>query len=141
MEFLMRTRSDETNMAVTIKISRSDGQWTALVPKAKGFVAWSPSLKRLRRHVDVGLREFYPELATQKRREIIDLPAGSRRLLEGLARAERQAMRAQRKVADLRQRTSCRLRAKLRISVREVGDLMGLSGARVQQLIEGDKSK
>jgi len=68
-------------MALTIKISRSDRQWTAEVPKAKGLVAWSPSLKRLRKHVDVALREFYPELASQERREVIAVSLASALLL------------------------------------------------------------
>ena len=123
-------------MALTIKISRSDGQWTAHVPKAKGLIAWSPSLKRLRKHVDVALREFYPELANEERRELIDLPADTRALLKGLAKAERAADRAARKAATMRRQTSRRLRSKLRISVREVGDLMGLSGTRAHQLLE-----
>jgi hypothetical protein len=127
-------------MALTIKISRSDRQWTAEVPRAKGLVAWSPSLNRLRKHVDVALREFYPELASKERREVIDLPAETRALLKGLAKAERDAERATRKAAALRRRASQRLRAKLQLSVREVGDLMGLSGSRAHQLLD-DRSK
>lgn len=127
-------------MALTIKISRSDGQWTAAVPKAKGLLAWSPSLKRLRKHVDVALREFYPELASEERREVIDLPAETRALLKGLAKAEREAERATRKAAALRRRASRRLQSKLQISVREVGDLMGLSGSRAHQLLDDRKT-
>jgi hypothetical protein len=127
-------------MALTIKISRSDGQWTAVVPKAKGLLAWSPSLKRLRKHVDVALREFYPELASEERREVIDLPAETRALLKGLAKAEREAERATRKAAALRRRASQRLRSKLQLSVREVGDLMGLSGSRAHQLLDDRKT-
>lgn len=122
-------------MALTIKISRSDGQWVAEVPRAKGLVAWSPSLKRLRKHVEIALREFYPELASETRREVIDLPPDTRTLLKGLAKAERTAERANRKAAELRRRTSQRLRSKLNLSVREVGDLMGLSGSRAHQLL------
>lgn len=127
-------------MALTIKISRSDRQWTAEVPKAKGLLAWSSSLKRLRKHVDVALREFYPDLASEERREIIDLPAQTRALLKGLAKAEKDAERAARKAAVLRRRASQRLRSKLQLSVREVGDLMGLSGSRAHQLLD-DRSK
>ena len=123
-------------MALTIKISRSDRQWTAHVPKAKGLIAWSPSLKRLRKHVDVALREFYPELASEDRREVIDLPAETRALLKGLAKAEKAADQAARRAANMRRQTSQRLRSKLQLSVREVGNLMGLSGTRAHQLLE-----
>jgi len=57
-------------------------------------------------------------------------------LLKDLAKAERAAVRAAKKVAALRRQTSKRLRSKLGISIREVGDLMGVSGARAQQLLE-----
>jgi len=122
-------------MAVTIKIGRSDGQWVAKIPKAKGLIAWSPSLKRLRRHVDGALREFFPELAKQPRREVIDLPAETRSLLKGLAKAEQDAERATKRASALRRQASQRLRTRLGISIREVGDLMGVSGTRAQQLL------
>ena len=128
-------------MTLMIKISRSDRQWTAEVPKAKGLVAWSSSLKRLRKHVDVALREFYPELASHERREVIDLPAATRALLKGLVKAEKDADRAARKAATLRRQASRRLRSKLQLSVREVGDIMGLSGSRAHQLLGDRKAK
>ncbi len=127
-------------MTLLIKISRSDRQWTAHVPKAKGLVAWSSSLKRLRNHVDVALKEFYPELAHQERREVIDLPKETRALLKGLVKAEKEVDRAARRAAALRRQASRRLQTKLQISVREVGDLMGLSGSRAHQLLSERKS-
>ena len=125
-------------MVVTVKISRSERQWVAEVPKAKGLTAWSPSLRRLRRHIDKALGEFYPELATLERREVIDLPKDTQALLKGVAKAERDAQRAAQRAAALRRQASRRLREKLHISVREVGDLMGVSGSRAQQLL-GDR--
>jgi hypothetical protein len=60
-------------MSIIVKISRSSNQWVAEVPKARGFVASSPSLERLRKQVDRGLKEFYPELAGATRREVFEL--------------------------------------------------------------------
>ena len=122
-------------MTLTIKIGRSDGQWVAKIPKAKGLIAWSPSLKRLRRHVDGALREFFPVLAKRPRRELIELPADTRSLLKGLAKAEQKAEQATKRATALRRQASHRLRSRLGISIREVGDLMGVSGTRVQQLL------
>jgi hypothetical protein len=122
-------------MPLTVRIRRSDGQWIAKVPQAKGLIAWSPSLQRLRRHVDGALRKFFPDLAHQPRREVIELPPETKNLLKGLAKAERQAMKASERAASLRRQASRRLRARLGISVREVGDLMGVSGTRAQQLL------
>lgn len=122
-------------MTLTIKIGRSDGQWVAKVPRAKALVAWSPSLKRLRRHVDGALREFFPELADEPRREVIDLPAETRDLLKGLAKADQEAAKATKRAATLRRKASQRLQTRLGISIREVGDLMGVSGTRAQQLL------
>lgn len=123
-------------MTVTIKIRRSEGQWMATVPRAKGFFAWSPSLQRVRRHVDGGLKRFFPELAKQPRREVIELPSETREMLKGLAKAEKQAERATSKAAKMRRTTTQRLRAKLGISIREVGEVLGISGSRAQQLLE-----
>lgn len=123
-------------MAVTIKIQRSEGQWVAKVPKAKDLFAWSPSLARLRRHVDGALKKFYPELAKQPRREVIELPAETKTLLKGLAKAELDMDKAAKRAAELRRKTSRKLRTDLGISIREVGDIMGVSGARAQQLLE-----
>jgi predicted RNase H-like HicB family nuclease len=123
-------------MAITVKISRSDGQWVAEVPRARGFIASSPSLERLRKQVERGLKEFYPEIASDSRREVFDLPEAEI-ILKGLAKAEDAAQRAQKQVASLKKQASQRLRSRLGISVREVGALMGVSGGRVQQLLKG----
>jgi hypothetical protein len=122
-------------VALTIRIERSDGQWVAEIPRAKNLVVWSPSLKRLRSHIDRALREIYPQLASETRREVIELPEGTRTLLKGLTKAEEQATKAAKRAATLRRQASRRLRTKLGLSVREVGDLMGVSGTRVQQLL------
>lgn len=122
-------------MAITVKISRSDGQWVAEVPRARGFIASSPSLERLRKQVERGLKEFYPEIARDSRREVFDLPEAEV-ILKGLAKAEDAAHRAQKQVATLKKQASQRLRSRLGISVREVGALMGVSGGRVQQLLK-----
>jgi hypothetical protein len=122
-------------MSVTVKISRSEKQWVAEVPKAGGFMAWSPSLSRLRRQVDRGLKEFYPRLWKQERKEIFELPAGERALLREVLKAERDAERAHLRADALKRRATRRLRSSLGISVREVGALIGVSGARAQQLL------
>jgi hypothetical protein len=124
-------------MVVTVKISRSEGQWVAEVPRARGFVASSPSLERLRKQVERGLKEFYPEISNETRREIFDLPDEAESILKALERAEDVAQRAQRHVSTMKKRASRRLRARLGISVREVGTLMGVSGGRAQQLLKG----
>jgi len=123
-------------MTIVIKISRSDNQWVAEVPKARGFIASSPSLERLRKQVDRGLREFYPELVDAKRREVFQLPRAAASVLKDLAKADRSARRAQARAPTLRKRASQRLRSRLGISIREVGALMGVSGGRAQQLLK-----
>jgi hypothetical protein len=123
-------------MTITIKISRSSHQWVAEVPRARGFIASSPSLERLRKQIDRGLREFYPELAEAERREVLRLPRAAASVLNDLAKADRTARQAQARASLLRKRASQRLRARLGISVREVGALMGVSGGRAQQLLK-----
>jgi predicted RNase H-like HicB family nuclease len=123
-------------MAVTVKISREDGQWVADVPRAKGLVAWSASLERLRKHVQMALTQGYPALAGQELREVYMLPKGVQTLLDEAKKAERSAESAQKKASQLKRRASRELRERLGISVREVGALMGISGARAHQLLE-----
>lgn len=123
-------------MAITVKISRSDGQWVAEVPRARGFVASSPSLERLRKQVARGLKEFYPEVAKEVRREVFEIPEAEI-ILKDLAKAQDAAQRAQKHVASVQRQATQRLRRRLGISVREVGALMGVSGGRVQQLLKG----
>lgn len=123
-------------MTITVKITRSSGQWVAEVPRARGFVACSPSLERLRKQVDRGLREFYPELAAATRRELFDLPREAEIVLKDLAKAEDAARRAKARASTLRKKASRRLRTHLGISIREVGALMGVSGGRAQQLLK-----
>ena len=122
-------------MVLTVRISRSEGQWVAEVPKARGLFAWSPSLARLRKQVNRALREFYPELAKHERRETFELPAKERALLRDVIESEHEAERARLRAADVKRRASRRLRSRLGISIREVGALMGLSGSRAQQLL------
>lgn len=123
-------------MSIIVKISRSSNQWVAEVPKARGFAASSPSLERLRKQVDKGLKEFYPELAEATRREVFDLPNDAEVVLKGLAKAQDEARRAQARVSTMKKKVSRRLRSRLGISVREVGALMGVSGGRAQQLLK-----
>ena len=101
-------------MKITIRIARSDGQWVAEVPRARHFHANSPSLERLRKQVDFGLREFFPELASLDRREVFELPRAAEDVLRDLAKAEDVARRAQARAAML----------------------MGVSGGRAQQLLK-----
>jgi len=123
-------------VAITVRISRSESQWVAEIPRARGFVASSPSLERLRKQVDRGLREFFPAIARADRREIFELPREAEGVLKDLARAEDAARRAQARASSLRRQVSRRLRSRLKISVREVGALMGVSGSRAQQLLK-----
>lgn len=123
-------------MTITVKISRSSHQWIAEIPRARGFVASSPSLERLRKQVDRGLKEFFPELAKAERREVFELPREAEGVLKDLAKAEHAAQRAQERASTLRKQASRRLRSRLGISVREVGALMGVSGGRAQQLLK-----
>src|SRR5689334_23197374 len=113
-------------MTITVKISRSGDQWIADVPKAEGLVVWSSSLARLRKHVQKGLKQFYPEFAKAEVRELIELPAKERALLRSIVKAEQRADNAQRQATALKRQASRRLRSRLGISIREVGVLLGV---------------
>lgn len=123
-------------MAITAKIYRDEEQWTAEIPRAKGFVATARSLSQLRTAIQTGLREFYPTLAKEEIREVLELPARAKRVIEEIERASAQAERAQAKARQMKRRGAQQLRKTLGLSIRDVGSLVGISGAGVQQLLE-----
>ncbi|HEX2881862.1 MAG TPA: hypothetical protein VHO25_20190 [Polyangiaceae bacterium] len=119
-----------------MKIFRGDGQWIADVPKAPELIAWSSSLARLRGHVEAGLKLLHPELAKVQLRVAIQLPPSERALLRRIEAAERRADVARRRASAIKRQASRQLQARLGISIREVGILLGVSGARAQQLLK-----
>lgn len=122
--------------SVTVKIFRSERYWIADVREAPELITWSSSLSRLRGHVREGLKLFFPELAKATLREVIELPAKERALLRSITKAERRADVAQKRATQLKRQASRQLQARLGISIREVGILLGVSGARAQQLLK-----
>jgi hypothetical protein len=122
-------------MSLIVRISRSDNQWIAEIPRATGFVAWSPSLARLRTLIDKGLREFYPSLTRYEQEVVFDLPAPARALIRKVKRAEHEANSARTRATTMKRQASRRLRATFGISIREVAALLGVSGSRAQQLL------
>lgn len=123
-------------MAISAKIYRDEEYWTVEIPRAKGFVASARSLSRLRTAIQTGLREFYPALAKQEIREVFELPATAKRAIREIERANAQAERAQTKARQIKRRGARQLRKTLGLSIRDVGSLVGISGAGAQQLLD-----
>jgi hypothetical protein len=79
---------------------------------------------------------LFSSASSREQREEFALPPRERALRKEVAKADQQVEIARKRAQDLKRRASQRLRAKLGISIREVGALLGVSGGRAQQLLK-----
>jgi predicted RNase H-like HicB family nuclease len=119
----------------TAHYTREDGWWIVRIQEARGVHSNGRTLEEARRRVrealslDIGDVAFSVELADK-----ITLPANARRELSrhrtARRRAEDQSQQAMKAAKD-----AARALAKAGLSVRDAGSLLGLTGARVSQIL------
>lgn len=135
-------------MKYRVVFSPEGGRWNVAVPKLRGCVTWGRSLSAARRHA----REAIAAIAAAEGRdaakvereteleEVIALPArADKELREALGArdvADAAASRAAVATAD-----AVRALAAAGLSVRDIGDLLGLSHQRIQQLKENTPTR
>jgi len=126
----------EVKTYVVVYERDESGHWTATVPSVKGCHSYGRSINEARVRVREALGLF---VQGAKRAQLVDdvrLPAAARSLLTKLratrARAERQQAQAMRATRDVARRLS-----EVGLSVRDTGELVGVSHQRVQQLLAG----
>lgn len=112
------------------------GSWIATVPAVKGCHTHGRSIHQARERVREALSLFVSNAASARLIDDIRLPAELRRLL-ATQRAARK--RADREQARARLAVSRAIRSLVQtqgLSVRDAGELLGLSHQRVQQIRE-----
>ena len=121
----------------TAHYTREDGWWIVRIQEAQGVHSNGRTLEEARRRVrealslDIGDTAFVVEFT-----EKITLPAGARRELSRHRTARRRA-EDQTEQAMKAAKSAARALAKVGLSVRDAGSLLGLTGARVSQILSG----
>ena len=119
----------------TLHFAREDGWWVVRIPEARGVHSNGRTLEEARRRVrealslDIGDAAFTLEFI-----EKITLPADARRELSRHRTARRRA-EDQTQQAMKAAKGAARALAKAGLSVRDAGSLLGLTGARVSQIL------
>jgi predicted RNase H-like HicB family nuclease len=111
------------------------GAWLARVPAVKGCHTYGRTLAQARRRIREALGLWVEEADTAELVEHLRLPARVRKALQrseaARARAERERVSAQ----EITLATARELVDSHELSLRDAGELLGLSHQRVQQLV------
>lgn len=125
----------------TAHYTREDGWWIVRILEARGVHSNGRTLQEARRRVREALSLEIGEAAFKVEfQEKIDLPADARRELSRHRTARRRA-EDQTQQAMVRAKEAARALAKAGLSVRDSGSLLGLTGARVSQILKGSAER
>jgi predicted RNase H-like HicB family nuclease len=117
------------------------GTWVATIPKLPGCVTQGRSIAQARKRVREALAAYTGDARSAKAAELVDdidvNALGSEHAeLVGQVQRERAELEAKKQAALRSTARAARKLAKAGLSVRDVGELLGLSHQRVQQLLE-----
>jgi predicted RNase H-like HicB family nuclease len=127
-------------MKFTVIYELDEGGWLARIPEVQGCHTWGRSLAEARRHIREALSvcvDAFPDpdkvAAEAELEDHVRLPAAARKAVDGTARAR---ARANELATALREQTIAAARALLDagLSLRDAGELLGLSQERIRQL-------
>jgi predicted RNase H-like HicB family nuclease len=116
--------------------------WHAYIPAVRGCRTWGRSLTEARRHIREALatcEDVFPDAARVARAAVfvedVKLPARVRRELQRYARSRAQAEAQAAKLRGLTRAAAVELVKHLGVSLRDAGELLGLSQERVRQVM------
>ena len=114
-----------------------DGWWVASVKGVKGCHTQGKSIEQARTRTREALSLFVEDAATAELVDDVVVPVETRRAIIELRRIRRIAEAEQAKAASMTRKIAKKLTAHM--SVRDAGVVLGVSGARVQQLLEAQE--
>jgi len=124
----------------TVRFERDEsGQWIATVPRVRGCHTYGRSLDEARKRIREALGLFVTNADTATLVDDIRLPVKARTMLRKVRNARTKARLEQARAARMAQEAAGTLRKRLRLSVRDTGQLLGLSHQRVHQLVDSEK--
>lgn len=128
-------------MKYTVRFERDEsGAWIATVPRVPGCHTYGRSIDEARRRAREALGLFVPDAGSAEIVDDVRLPAGARALLRKVQKA-REAARAEHARANRTASDAAKtLAGTLGLSVRDTGQLLGLSHQRVHQLLGKPKT-
>ncbi len=115
-----------------------DGWWVASVKGIKGVHTRGRSISEARKRVREALAAAVGVAAVRSARfrDSIAISPSVRKNVLAVKKAQRRAEREQAHAAELARKVARELVRVRRLSVRDAGEVMGISGGRVQQLVQ-----
>jgi predicted RNase H-like HicB family nuclease len=112
------------------------GAWIATVPAVKGCHTYGRSINEARVRAREALGLFVRDAASARLVDDVRLPASLRQLLDAQRKARQRVEREQVRAREALSRAVRSLVETRGLSVRDAGELLGLSHQRVQQIRE-----
>ena len=117
-----------------------EGWWVASVPNIKGCHTQGRSIRQARERLREALSLFVNDVDSVELVEDLRLPAPAKRALARHTSARRKAERELQKAQDSTVEAVKTLTEDLNLSVRDAGEILGLSHQRIQQLASARRS-
>ena len=133
-------REGVVDIKYTVRFERDEsGQWIATIPRVRGCHTHGRSLDEARNRVREALSLFVKNAETADLVDDIRLPVHARTMLRKVRDARTRARVEQARAARMAQHAADTLHKRLRLSVRDTGQLLGLSHQRIHQLVDSGK--
>jgi predicted RNase H-like HicB family nuclease len=116
------------------------GKWIATVPQVKGCHSYGRSINEARERIREALGLFVEDAAQVALVDHIRIPSDARIAVARLLAARARAARAAAAEAQARKAAVLKLTRSVRLSTRDVAEVVGLSHQRVQQLTSAARS-